>query len=72
MIFTIIGIGLVLLSVYQFYATYKFFRHVQKKGNQETSSFIGLGIWSSFVSAVFLLILGMAFINGLFSAIWNQ
>ncbi|MFB9769463.1 immunity protein [Lactiplantibacillus modestisalitolerans] len=55
MVETVIGIILILLAAWQFYATKKAFVQLKRHGNQNTSRFIALALWNGFAFSVILL-----------------
>lgn len=60
MVLRIIGVVFIVLSLYQGYATYNMFKHIQQKWTSETSYFVGVGIWSSVFFAALLFGFGLA------------
>ena len=64
MISIIAGIVCLALSIYQIFSTRNLFNFVKMKGNERTSSFFLLGLWSSIVfsGAIFLIGLYLIFV----------
>lgn len=55
----ILEIGIVLIGVWQMYATIKYFRTIKEHGNSSTSPFSLVAIFSSFSLSIFFIIIGL-------------
>lgn len=62
MVESIVGVVCILLSMFQFYATYKNFTEVKNNGNKNTSYFIGFSIWYSLFFGIILLGVGISLV----------
>ncbi|HJE96068.1 MAG TPA: immunity protein [Ligilactobacillus acidipiscis] len=52
------GILFILIGIWEFYAVYQSFKNVQKKGNENTSGFMPLSLWSGGVFGLIMIGIG--------------
>ena len=64
----LVGIAVLLLAVWQGYASFRYFRQIQQHGTKATSSFALLAAWSGLVFCIILLAMGFMLITGQFSS----
>ena len=57
------GAILAMLGLWQIYASKKYFQTLKKEGNQSTSAFSPLAIYSGFLSGFIFIIIGIKFIT---------
>ncbi len=72
MVETVIGIILILLAAWQFYATKKAFVQLKRHGNQNTSRFIALALWNGFAFSVILLGAGIMLSLNAINLVWEN
>lgn len=60
----IIGVAFLILGVWQLWMTKRSFTSLKKSGNQNTSSFVMVSLWSSLVMAIIFLALAFNFFTG--------
>ncbi len=61
----IIGLICVILGGYQAYRTYKSFNFAKEHGNQNTSPFLPLALWSGIIFSFALIVMGISFVFNL-------
>ncbi|EOT38119.1 hypothetical protein [Enterococcus columbae] len=62
MLETLVGLVLVILGGYEFYAVLKAFKYTKKHGNKNTSPFLPLGLYSGTVFGLTLVGFGVSLI----------
>jgi len=62
-----LGIVLLLLGVWQGYASVRYFRQIKQHGTAGTSSFALLAAWSGAVMGIILIAAGIMALTGYFS-----
>ncbi|WP_390405549.1 immunity protein [Lacticaseibacillus jixiensis] len=62
----IVGVVLLLLALWQFYAAYSNFRNVQRYGNKHTSPFIAYANFYGWFFGALLIVMGMGLLTHAF------
>lgn len=60
----ILGVAFLILGVWQLWMTKRSFTSLKKSGNQNTSSFVMVSLWSSLVMAIIFFALAFNFFTG--------
>ncbi|AUI71291.1 hypothetical protein COSHB9_12980 [Companilactobacillus alimentarius] len=56
----VVAILFIIIGIWQIFISVKYFKYLKQNANKDTSRFVLLAVWSSFIIGLFLFVIGIS------------